>query len=168
MKFKCTNPVHSETLTTWGQSCSESILLLSLTGFIWKSWLWVREKCSFIFLPEKLLNCIFPSGVKKQELKIVCDTDTLRDKKSSCFYPVADYPNLVNKKETCSQKKKKAEEWVILFRESWNTRGISRVLEKEQSLTFFIFLLISCDFCPPPHFLPPPLANCCVRLFRTF
>ena len=67
----------------------------------------MREKCSFIFLPEKLLNCIFPPGVKKQELKIVCDTDTLCDKKSSCFYHVADYLNLVNKKENCSQKKKK-------------------------------------------------------------
>lgn len=66
----------------------------------------MREKCSFIFLPEKLLSCIFPPGVKKQELKIVYDTDTLCDK-NSCFYHIADYLNLVNKKETCSQKKKK-------------------------------------------------------------
>lgn len=28
-------------------------------------------------------------------------------KKSSCFYHIADYLNLVNKKENCSQKKKK-------------------------------------------------------------
>ena len=69
----------------------------------------MREKCSLIFLPEKLLNCIFPPGVKKQELKIICDTDTPCDKKSSCFYHVADYLNLVNKKENCSQKKKKNE-----------------------------------------------------------
>lgn len=102
----------------------------------------MREKCSFIFLPEKLLNCIFPSGVKKQELKIVCDTDTLRDKKSSCFYPVADYPNLVNKKETCSQKKKKKKK--LKSESSYSGKveipeELAEFLKKSKALRFSFF-----------------------------
>lgn len=67
MKLKCTDLVHSGNLTALlgdsneEESCSESILLLSLIGFIWKSCLLVKEKHSLLFLlPEELLNFIFP------------------------------------------------------------------------------------------------------------
>lgn len=49
---------------------SEPILLLSLTGFIWKSCLLGREKRSFFFfLLKELLNFIFSSRCKETGIK---------------------------------------------------------------------------------------------------
>lgn len=65
----------------------------------------VRERCSFSSCLRSRGTLFLPVGVRKQELKIVGDPDTLHNKKSSFSSHVAGYlPLLIRKRTTCYLK----------------------------------------------------------------
>lgn len=163
MKLKCTNPVHSDNLTAllgdekWGESCSESILLLSLTGFIWKSCLLARDKCSFFF--SCLRSCwtlFFPPGVRKQELKIVCDPDTVQWKVISFIMLLIPWILLIRKKKICSPKTEGVNHSIqgnLKYQRNWRSSWKRANPYIFQFSLYFMWLLPSSPLPPAPYSL---------------
>ena len=110
----------------------------------------------------------FPPGVRKrkQELKIVCDPDTVQSKVLAFIMLLITWILLIRTKNICSPKTEGVNHSIqgnLKYQRNWRSSWKRAEPYIFQFSLYFMWLLPSSPLPPTP-----PLAKCCVRLFRTF